>query len=218
MSASFLQRLLVGRAAPSANNTEQALRGTFNGSLAVGQYEPPKAELSAAGRRFAGGCQVIASGIAPVTAVPTTTATLALFNGEADGGANLIVERVGFCLGSGTPTAGATLFLCVTSTKVATVPTMAANYALQNMSDGARATRALLATAVTVATSAWFAAGSSFQLAAANVGQGGDYYVGDGEIVIPPGYAMGIAILSGTGTTPLYIVSTVHSELTLDNQ
>ena len=93
---------------------------------------------------------------------------------------------------------------------------MASNYALQSMSDGSRSTRAILGTAVTVATGGWFAAASSFQLAAANVGQGGDCYIGDGEIIVPPGYAMGIAILSGTGTSPLYTVSTVHSELDLD--
>ncbi len=216
MSANFLVNGTVGRSSPASENNQQSLLLSILGSLKTAQYEPPRALLSAAGRRYYGGCQVIASGIAPVTAIPTTAATLALFNGEADGGASYVVERVGFWLGSGTPTAGATLLLCVTSAKVATVPTMASNYALQSMSDGSRASRAVLATAVTVATGGWFAAVSNQQLAAATPGQGGDYYIGEGEIVIPPGYAMGIAIMSGTGTTPLYAVSTVHSEINLD--
>ena len=216
MAASFLSYLRIDRSVKSSNNTEVPAVGSVLGSLKTAQVEPPRTLTSAMGRRFYGGTQVIANGIAPVSAIPTTTATLALFNGEYDGGASLVVERVGFCLGSGTAAAGATLFVCVTSTKVATVPTMASNYAVQSMSDGSRASRAILGTAVTVATSGWFAAASSFQLAAANVGQGGDFYIADGEIVVPPGYAMGLAILSGAGTSPLYSVSCVWSELDLD--
>lgn len=216
MSANFLTKLMTGRSPKVANNNEQALLGSILGSLKTAMVEPPRTLTSAMGRRFAGGCQVIASGIAPVTAIPTTTATLALYNGESDGGASLVIERIGYGLGSGTAAAGATLFLCVTNIKLATVPTMEANYAIQSLSNGGRRSKAIWKAGATVATSAWFAAVSSFQLAAANVGQGGDYYIADGEIIIPPQHALGIAILSAAGTTPLYSVGAVWSELDLD--
>lgn len=218
MSATFLQKLGIGRSAKVSNGVEQAVLGSIIGSAKMAQVEPPRTLTSAMGRRFSGGCQVIASGIAPVVAIPTTTATLALFNGEDDGGASLVIERVGFALGSGTPAAGATLLLCVTNIKLATVPTMESNYAVQSLSAGGRRSKALWKAGATVATSAWFHAASSPQLAAANIGQGGDQYIGDGEIVIPPGFALGIAIWSGAGTTPLYTVSAVWSELDLDRE
>lgn len=216
MSASFLQKLGIGRSAKVSNGVEQALLGSILGSAKMAQVEPPRTLTSAMGRRYAGGCQVIASGIAPVAAIPTTTATLALYNGESDGGASLVIERIGYGLGSGTAAAGATLFLCVTKIPLATVPTMESNYALQSLSNGNRRSKAIWKAGATVSTDAWFAAMSSFQLAAANVGQGGDYYIGEGEIIIPPRHALGIAILSGSGTSPLYSVGAVWSELDLD--
>jgi hypothetical protein len=70
---------------------------------------------------------------------------------------------------------------------------------------------------VTVPTSpftpAWFAVGSSFQAAAANVGQGDGYADIEGGILVPPRHALGLGILSGTGTSPLYGISVIWTEL-----
>lgn len=215
MSAQFLVNGEVGRSAPASVNNQQALLLSILGSLKTAQYEPDRALLSAAGRRFYGGCQVIASGIAPVAAIPTTTATLFLWNGEASGGASYVIEELNYALGSGTAAAGAALMVCVTNI-AQTAPSAASNYATQSCSDGSRASRAVWGTGVTVATGGWMIARSSFQLAAANVGQGSDPYTPNGALVIPPGYGLGIAILSGSGTTPLYSVSALWSELQLD--
>lgn len=213
----FLMKLLTGRPQYSSNNEEQALRGTVQGSLSVAQFEPACTEAARAGYRFVGGTQVIANGIAPVSAIPTTTATLALWNGENATGRSYAIQRVHFGLGSGTAAAGATLFLGISPAAVS-APSAASNYSSQSASAGGKTTRARWATAQTFASGcAWFAAASTFQLAAANVGQGdGNGYVSEGGIIVPPGYALGIAILSGSGTTPLYYVSAEWCELALD--
>lgn len=196
--------------------TERELRLTGMESLAVANVEPLYSELARSGRRFAGGCQVIANGIAPVSAIPTTTATLALYNSASDGGASICVDRVGFCLGSGTAAAGATLWLAVSNGKP-TAPSAASNYSSTPLGlSGASSSVARWATALTIPSgSAWFQALSTFQLAAANVGQGDAGATLQG-VLIPPGYALGIAILSGAGTTPLYSVSAMWAEVELD--
>lgn len=184
-------------------------------SQAVAQVEAFNTERTRAGRRFMGGCQVIASGIAPVTAIPTTTATLALYNTAPDGGKSLVIDQIGHFLGSGTPTAGATLLVTVSVGKP-TAPSAAANYSSISCS-GVGTSIARWATALTIPSgSAWIQAASQMQLAAANVGQGDFPANLNGGLIVPPGYALGIAILSGTGTTPLYSVSATWDELELD--
>lgn len=213
----FLMSLLTGRAMKGTNNNQQGVRGTCQGSVAVAQFEPTLAELARAGLRFGGGCQVIANGIAPVSAIPTTTATLALFNGEADGGRSYLIHRVHFCLGSGTPAAGATLFGAVSGKKI-TAPSAASNYSTGSLSRGGKTSKAVWATAQTFdASTVWLPLFSTQQLAAANVGQGdGNGYLTEGGILVPPGYAFGLAILSGAGTSPLYAVGMEWTELELD--
>ena len=102
------------------------LRSTGNESLATAQVEPARLEWSRAGYRFIGGTQIIANGIAPVAAIPTTTATLALYN--SDRAQSLVIERLGFFLGSGTPAAGATLLAAVSRTVATPVTAHATGY------------------------------------------------------------------------------------------
>ena len=193
---------------------QRTLRMTGIESLAMALVEPPGFELSRVGRRFFGGTQIIANGIAPVAAIPTTTATLALFNGEEVGGKALAIEQLGFFLGSGTPAAGATLLACVSPRKIVTAPTaMTTGYGVQSAS-GQGSSKALWTTALAIpTTAAWFQVASTQQLAAVNVGQGDNVVTLDGKLVVPPGFALGLAILSGAGTTPLYGISCVHSEI-----
>src|SRR4051812_15000596 len=101
---------IISRFMRGGNQTQAQLRATALQSLAVAQVEPFHAERARAGRRFGGGTQIIANGIAPVAAIPTTTATLALWNGEADGGKSYLLDHLQWWLGSGTAAAGATLF------------------------------------------------------------------------------------------------------------
>ena len=205
-----------GRRATKIGSDDRELRLTTIESLAVAQIEPEFAGVAARGSRYGGGCQVIANGIAPVAAIPTTTATLMLYNTDDATGLAILVDYVSFCLGSGTPAAGATLWACITNGKPAAVPAAATNYSSQAITNTGLVSVARCATAITIPSgSAWFQVATSMQLAAANVGQG-DSPAALRGILIPPGYGMGLAILSGAGTTPLYAISALWSELELD--
>lgn len=200
------------------NGAERSLRLTQYESLAVAQVEPPRLELSRAGARFGGGCQAVASGIANVTDFPTTTAALALYNGESDGGKCYVIERIVDTLGSGTAAAGKTVLGCVT-TKIAaaSIPTAASNYSTQSLSNGGDRSKAIWGTAVTIpAGSAWMALYGNNQSAAANVGMADGYWDFDGALIVPPGCALGLSILTGAGTSPKYSVSIIWVELQLD--
>jgi hypothetical protein len=186
-------------------------------SQAIAQVEDPKLELSRAGRRFYGGNSIIANGIAPVAAIPTTTATLELYNSADAGGVSLVIDRIGFWLGSGTAAAGATLFAAVSPSVIATAATAnATGYATGSASGSTRASKAFWATAATFpAGTVWTQVTSTFQLAAANVGQGDSYVEFSGALVVRPKHALGFAILSGAGTSPLYGISASWAEMPL---
>jgi hypothetical protein len=217
MSLDFSLKGIINRFVKGANRDEQELRLTALGSLAVAQTEPPLVEVTRAANRFYGGLQLAANGIAPDTALPTTTAKLVLYNGESDGGRGYYVDHLHHFLISGTAAAGSTLWVCVSNGKIATP--VAANVTGFNSqsASGSGATKAKWGTAATLpAGTVWFSVGGSFQLAAANVGQSDQPLNLRGGICIPPGYAMGLAVFSGAGTTPLYGHSAAWSELETD--
>lgn len=216
-------RTLVGRFAKASVGTRNVQRATALGSLAVAQTELPRTEVGRAGRYFYGGNQVIANGIAPVTAIPTTAISAGLYNASQNGDSLVIDYIAGPWVGSGTPTAGCTLLCGISTAKAAgTIPTAnMTGWASRNAQGGTgrvQASSALWdATATFVAAqTVWFSVGSNMQLAAATVGQGSPAIVLHGAIVVPPGYEVGFAILSGTGTTPLYGLSVGWAELPLD--
>jgi len=216
-------RLYVKRYAQVSNGIRDFVRGTRLGSLAVAQVEPPRTELARAGRYFFGGNQIIANGIAPVTAIPTTAIAAGLYNASQAGDSLVIDYIAGPWVGSGTPTAGCTLLCGISTAKAAgTLPTANmtgwASRAAAGGSTRAPASSALWdATATfTAASTIWFSVGSNMQLAAATVGQGSPAIVLNGPIVVPPGYEVGFSILSGAGTTPLYGLSVGWAELPLD--
>lgn len=189
---------------------------TTNGSLAVAQVESPNSEQLRMGLRFWGGCQVIANGIAPVTAIPTTSPSLALYNSAtATTGKCLIVDFLSFFLGSGTPTAGATLLTAVSNGVIAAgAPSAATNYSSKCASgDTTKSSAAVWATSITFpASSVWVAARPGKLNAAVNFGQGEAPLITNGLALVPPGYALGMAIMSETGTTPLFVVSAAWNE------
>lgn len=198
---------------------DQELRLTSMGSLSVAQAELPMVEAVRTGRFFKGGCGIIANAIAPDTAIPTTSAALALFNGEPDGGRTIFIEALSFALLSGTAAAGAALFAAVSNGKLATaVSAMATGYGVGPASGLTKhKSAALFGTGITLpASSVWDLIGANFQLAAANVGQGDQPFEIRGGIAIPPGYALGLSVVSGAGTTPKYGIGVRFAELEVD--
>jgi hypothetical protein len=213
----MLSELIIRRIAKATSRLEH--RGTPLGSLGIAQTELEQLELARSGRMFHGGLQLAANGIAPDTALPTTTAKLALYNSASDGGRILCIDHLHVFVVSGTPAAGLTLWVCISNGKLATaVGAMATGFgAGPTNGQAAAASFARWGTAVTLpAGTIWSSSGGSFQLAAANFGQSDQPFEVRGSLVIPPGYAMGVAILSGAGTTPLYGVSARWAEVETD--
>lgn len=203
---------------------EQDLRLNDLGHLAVDLVLPPRAELTRAGRRFNAVMGQGSTFLAPVTAYPTTTLTMALWNGENDAGRAYLVERVYSFLASGTPGAGGALLACVTKEKQ-TAPTLStgANGGYANTEIGglsgkaAGASKAVFVTAITALSEpAWLVAAAE---PAAGTGAtiATHALVADleGGVIVPPGYMLGLTYLSGAGSTPLYGLGVIWSEVEL---
>lgn len=154
--------------------------------------------------------------LAPVTAYPTTTLTMALWNGEEDGGPFYVIDTIFSFLASGTPGAGGALLACVTTNRQAINPTAYASTVVGSLAGGPAAgasasgagrTKGVFANAITLAgsTPPWIvaeaepAAGTGATIAThalvAKI---------DGRMKVPPGGMLGLTYLSGAGTTPLY--------------
>jgi hypothetical protein len=214
-------RTLVSRYARGANGNRQWQRATMFGSLAVAEVELSRTELARAGRYVIGGNQIIANGIGVSAAIPTTTPTLGLYNGNLQD--SLLLDWVtGPWLGSGTAAAGVTLLAGIsTQTSAGTIPTANTTgwSSVVTSGSGTRRSAAWWNTGVTfiAASTSWFALTATQQLAAANVGQGSPSQIFlNGGIVIPPGFNIGFAFLTGAGTTPLYGLSMAWGELQVD--
>ena len=184
------------------------------GSQGISQIRLPKAVAAEEGMRWAA-VMGSATLLAPVTAMPTTTATMGLYNDSDD--QQLVIDEVGYHLGSGTPTAGSALVVC-NAGGIQTRPTMStgsnggyAGSQIGNLGTGkVGGGPAIFATALTLLATgdgnpAWHIVAANPQALAAatfpaHVGRGKI----DGGIIIPPRGVLGMAILSGTGTTPLF--------------
>jgi len=173
----------------------------------------PMAAASLANRVY-GATSATGTGIAPVTAVPTTAAAWFLFNDEPDGGRDYYIDRIG-CWGlSGTPGLGMSLLACVTLKRQAIGPATYASSIMTSLSGGPLDTKAVFdqATTITGGTPAWINVASRSQVSAAEVGEGLVAEV-DGAFMVKPGHGLGMTVLSLAGSTPLYGVSVVWVEV-----
>src|SRR5262245_5210592 len=103
-------------------------RLTGHRSLSAALVELDRQELCRTGRLYWAGTTTIANGIAPVQAVPTTTAGWALYNNNpVMSGRCFVIDRACSWLGSGTAAAGATLLGAVTPQMVADANKVTAN-------------------------------------------------------------------------------------------
>lgn len=209
---------ILGRFSRQGNNAAGApIRLTGIQSLSIAQTEAPYLEMARAGRRMHGGTQILANGIAPVQAIPTTAATLALYNNDTNNnGLSLVVDWLNVFLGSGTSAAGLSVFAAIA--KPTTAPTVnATGYGTSPMSGTSRGPKALWATGLTLPAGVnWSALVSTLNSASANVGQGDNFIDLGGRLIVPPGYALAIGLLAGAGTTPLFGVSAQWAEVELD--
>jgi hypothetical protein len=176
-------------------------------SLAVAQVESEHLEMTRAGRRFAGIFST--TGIGTVQAVPTTTANWLLYN--ADPARSYVIDQVTAFFISGTAGIGGTL-LGIVSPITATIPGAATGAAVCSSSAGGLVSKAVLAVTYTlpapVSMTQWMILpGQQGQTTGVIPGLGGNFTADvRGRVLVPPGKALGLALVTAVGTAPLYIM------------
>ena len=199
----------------SLSETTTGARLTGWLSLAVAQVEAERQERARAGRMFAGMGK--AAGTAPVSAMPTTTAMDFLWN--ADPNRAYVIESIDYMLLSGTMTVGATVVAIVTPI-TGTLPTLATGSLITNLSAGGLMSKGLFAAAYTIPTPAgtvqWGIVPQTSNPGGAGSVGGMISCVVDGGIIIPPGRGLGLSVISGTGTSPLFVANVTWHEAELD--
>lgn len=179
---------------------------------------PRFAELARSGALYH--AFVIAAGkIAPVQADPTTTGFFDLYNAAPTGsGIYLSVIAVTASSQSGTTGAGTTLRAGVTGGVLATPLTAndATNYFVRNvLSPTTSDPTTFFGTGKTVVQAQYTTVGTS--AASAAVGGSGVGGFVDGLILVPPQFALDVAILAPTGTSPTYTVDIFYAKLNFSN-
>lgn len=175
-------------------------------------------------KRFAVGISGAVTGVAPVQAIPTTAAQWALVNvanvnTAAAGGAaptanpgdsdTLFIEELGAVLVSGTPGLGASVWACIFTAPINGAA--ASHVAPVNYAGGALSSGVVVTSGVTIsapAAPAWFPVFESWDpIAAAAFSTGYSNSIINRRVrglAVPPGSALGIAVIAPAGTTPLY--------------
>ena len=163
--------------------------------------------------------------LAPVTAYPTTTLTMALYNPEK--GHKLVVKGLDYFLASGTAAAGSGLVACITAVAQAR-PTLStgdnggyANTVMSELAGGGKpgSTKGLFINAITLTgpQPAWAVVGgnpSGVGLASAVFpGHVGSFDVIRYGFEVKEGHMLGVSVLSGAGTSPLFGFGVLFDDL-----
>lgn len=204
----------------TARGTGQPFRSdNYNGML-VSENLPRGTKLVQGGMVYAistaGG-----TAKAPVTAVPTTTASFAFWNGNAVTTKYCcVILEIEARLISGTSPVGASM-LCGLSPTVQAAAVSGYSGVVGGKSLSAstvRASAAIIGGAITLAGApVWRGIGnSSVAIAAGAAGGGGMVYQPTFPIIVPPYFALGVDILSTAGTSPLWGWTFTYAEIQLD--
>ena len=177
----------------------------------VSQVEPEYMELARAGKLYS--CENgTAVGLANVAAIPTTTASYALYNGSAS--KHLVVLRIATSCEVITAPVTFMLIAGISPLPQASAETEYASSLSKAMLPRSPAPEGYLTDAVTLAdTPVWNTLGSY----EGNSGLLGAAIVADvkGMFIVPPSFALGIDIVGSAGTTPLFFVNVIWAELEL---
>jgi hypothetical protein len=187
------------------------------GGLRVSNVDPAYASLAINGSTYALSAGVVANAKVPITDFGTTTAAWALYNGSATGagGYAVIPLFISLHLASGTAAVGATLLAGMSTAAQSSAVTSNTGIVGPKSLSGssARTSLATLGGAVTLAGApAWVPIAAVQNPAATTPGSGVVVDV-QGMFVIPPSFALGITVLSGTGTTAKWAVSVIYAEI-----
>jgi hypothetical protein len=176
--------------------TDQQAAINPRGDILIAQSLPTRTEETRLRRTF----KVIATtAVAPVVALPTTTAPMSLWNGEQDTGRLYVITKIGaICVVSAGAATGLQMAHLINVGKVA-APTSAG---LVNRGTAGQVYNGsgIVALAVTVVDEGWFPVGQGPIGAASQIGMGVEANI-DGGIIVPPGYRYSICVIANTVTT-----------------
>lgn len=193
-----IMKLVRGKSAPSDLYTKgegsPAINGRGDSLIALAL--PERSELVRHGESYG----VIAqSAVAPVVALPTTTAQLSIWNGEPDGGKSYIIDSL---IGMVAVSAGAATgvgFAGMLNRGRVTKPTSDLT-SIFGMAGHPYAGKAVIDLAATVVDDVWHPIGSAVVGPASQVALPFEAQV-YGQYIIPPGGMFSMAVLANTVTT-----------------
>lgn len=208
----------IRRFQPKSSGDER-LRQTINESLAVAMVEGDGDEMTRAGARYHIKSSA-ATGIAPVQALPTTAAQWLLYN-PVENAKSIYIDAIGVWLVSGTAGAGGTLLMgiCGPANVPATKPqALATGIVLANSNPvSGNTSRLVVASGQTLAASPGWAPIAFMNPAGTVLGQTQmEQRDIKGRIILPPGTGLALAVISPTGTTPLFAPYGTFRELVSD--
>ncbi len=199
----------LGLAAPFAAGQVGIVntRQTQFGSSAVAKVEPDGTEMTAAGIRFNLCYLTTVTGIAPVQAIPTTTAHWTIYNSSAT--KSFIMEELGmFNCVSGTPGVGGQVLCALGAAPAVAITTLATGITVASASAGSVTSKAFVKSGVTLPTNTgWFpVAYNNSPNVGAYPGSGNmiNFDV-KGKIIVPPLYCLHLATMALAGTSPLFV-------------
>jgi hypothetical protein len=194
-------RGLVQNPTPLPKGGTSPLQLMPSGALHVQTITPPMFEWARAQKLY-GANTGAGTAKAPVTAMPTTTATWALYNGYT--GKYLVVTRIYNWSVSGTLGLGMSLIAGLSTAAQSSAPTAYSSSVHAALQPGSPTTQGVFANAVTLAGApVWAVEASRDQVSAVSVGSGLTADV-QGKYIIPPSYALGAAVLAPAGTSALF--------------
>lgn len=193
-------------------NSWEHLHMGRHGGLQVESIMPKYAELARA-RVLYGANVGAAVGLSPVQAVPTTTASFALYNAHAS--KSCVVLMISTHVKVITSGLDFSLIAGLSPTAQASAETKYAASLALAITPGSTSPGGYLTDAVTLAGTPLWLTLADYKGTNGILGAAATAWV-DGLFIVPPTYALGIDIVSDTGTTPKFAVDVLWAELTMD--
>jgi hypothetical protein len=181
------------------------------GGLLSSQLSPSLFNLARCGKIFAAK-HTVATAVAPLQVVPTTTAAAVLYN-PAESGKMLVMLKCGVYLGSGTSGIGLAVFGGVTGGALATALTADGSGVTRSQGLGAgQSSVAFMDFSKTVVAGWTYIGGLDSNPAAAVPGTGRDFDL-NGAFIVRPTYAFHAHTVAGAGTSAAYCFSFLWAEV-----
>ncbi len=209
-----LFQVQTGRFAPKLSGTPYVSTSGY-GAIRVAQVDSPGAELTRAGRRFSLSTLAGVTGIAPTQVINTVVTNWMLYNTSTTD--SFIFDELGVFLVSGTAGLGITVMACLFTTPAQTGFSTGVNIASRSNSARVSAMSVKSGQSITApAAPAWFPIAYSGLTASAVLSVLTVSDKLEGKLICPPGFGVGIHVLSPAGSSPLFAAHASWTEAAMD--